>query len=128
MDGDALAASVAAYNAACAGQAPDPMGRRHLPQPMHGPGWRAVLMHGMVLKTAAGLRVDPDMRVLRADGATIPGLFALGEAIGGSALSGKGFVSGMSVTPALTLGRCLGRDLGQRLAASASARPAGAGA
>lgn len=119
MDGAALAASVAGYNAACAGQAADPMGRQHLPQPLRGPGWRAILMHGMVLKTAAGLRVDPDMRVLRPDGSPIAGLYALGEAIGGSALSGKGFVSGMSVTPALTMGRWLGRDLGQRLGAAA---------
>jgi fumarate reductase flavoprotein subunit len=127
MQADDLAASVAAYNAACAGAAPDPTGRRHLPQPLAGPGWRAILMHGMVLKTAAGLRVDDALRVLRPDGTAIPGLFALGEAMGGSALSGKGFVSGMSVTPALALGRWLGGELGRAVAAGAAAAPATGG-
>jgi fumarate reductase flavoprotein subunit len=74
-------------------------------------------MHGMVLKTPAGIRVNDRMEACRPDGRTIPGLYAVGEAIGGSTLSGKGFVSGMSVTPALTLGRWLGRTVGARLAA-----------
>lgn len=106
-----LAESLAAYADACAGRARDPMGRQHCPQPIAGPRLYAVKMHGMVLKTAAGLKVDDQMRACRADGSAIGGLYVIGEAIGGSTLSGKGFVSGMSVTPALTLGRWLGRTL-----------------
>ena len=113
MSAAQLGSSIAAYNAACRGETADPMGRQHCPQPISGPGFRAIRMHGMVLKTAAGLDVDDRLRVRRADGTAIAGLFAVGEVIGGSALSGKGFVSGMSVTPALTLGRWLGRTLGE---------------
>ena len=78
--------------------------------------FRAIKMHGMVLKTPAGVRINDSMQACRADGSVIDGLYVIGEAIGGSTLSGKGFVSGMSVTPALTLGRWLGGELGVRLA------------
>lgn len=121
MDPAALCESLAAYAAACAGAAPDPMGRQHCPQPIQGPRLYAIKMHGMVLKTAAGVRVDDHMRACRADGSRVPGLYVIGEAIGGSTLSGKGFVSGMSVTPALALGRWLGRTLAETLAAKETA-------
>ena len=39
------------------------------------------------------------------------GLFAVGEAIGMGATSGQAFCGGMSVTPALSFGRILGRSL-----------------
>lgn len=117
----ALRDSLDAYARACAGEAPDPMGRSHCLAPVQGPRFRAVQMHGMVLKTPAGIRVDDTLRAVRADGQPIPGLYAIGEAIGGSTLSGKGFVSGMSVTPALTLGRWLGQRLGSRLEKRADA-------
>lgn len=121
MDPARLAASLTDYAAACAGTAPDPTGRRHCPMPIRGPRYRAVKMHGIVLKTPAGIRVNDRMEACRADGSAISGLYALGEAIGGATLSGKGFVSGMSVTPALTLGRWLGRRLGTQLAGRACA-------
>lgn len=115
MAGTTLAASVAAYNAGIAAATPDPMGRTHRPQALTGPGWRAIRMHGMVLKTPSGIQVDDRLRACRADGTVIAGLYAVGESIGGSTLSGRGFVSGMSVTPALTLGRWLGRTLAEEV-------------
>ncbi len=115
MQDERLAASVAAYNDGIATGTPDPMGREHRPQPLTGPGWRAIRMHGMVLKTPSGIEVDDRLRALRGDGTIIPGLYAVGECIGGASLSGKGFVSGMSVTPALTLGRWLGRTLAEEM-------------
>ena len=116
MTVDLLTHSLSTYAAACAGDAPDPMGRQHCPMPIAGPRLRAIRMHGMVLKTAAGLDVTDRLEV-RGDSGIIPGLYAVGEAIGGAALSGQGFVSGMSVTPALTLGRWLGAELGKALCA-----------
>jgi fumarate reductase flavoprotein subunit len=113
MDGAQLAQSVAEYNAGIAQNTPDPMGRIHRPRTLIGPEWSAIRMHGMVLKTPSGIRVDDHLRATRADGAVVPGLYAVGECIGGATLSGKGFVSGMSVTPALTLGRWLGRSLAE---------------
>lgn len=111
MDGAKLAASVFAYNRGVATGSPDPMGRTHRPQALSGPDWRAIRLHGMVLKTPSGIRVDDSLRALRPDGTAIAGLYAVGECIGGSTLSGLGFVSGMSVTPSLTLGRWLGKTL-----------------
>lgn len=116
MDAAALSHSLAGYAAACRSERPDPMGRQHCPRPIQGPVFRAIKMHGMVLKTPAGVRINDSMQACRADGSVIDGLYVIGEAIGGSTLSGKGFVSGMSVTPALTLGRWLGGELGVRLA------------
>ncbi len=78
-------------------------------------------MHGIVLKTAAGLSVDTELRVRDGAGRPIAGLYALGEAAGGSALSGNAFVGGMSVTPALAFGRWLGGRLGAALGASTRA-------
>lgn len=121
MDAQILSKSLADYEAACVGVRPDPTGRLHCPRPIRGPIFRAIRMHGVVLKTPAGVRVDDQMRACRADGSAITGLHAIGEAIGGATLSGKGFVSGMSVTPALTLGRWLGRHLGQTLSARRAA-------
>ena len=82
--------------------------------PIAGSGLRAIRMHGMVLKTPAGLDVTERLEV-RGDDGIVPGLYAVGEAMGGAALSGQGFVSRMSVTPALTLGRWLGTELGRSL-------------
>ena len=79
------------------------------------------MMHGMVLKTAAGLAVDEALRVLDPDGWPIPGLYAVGEAIGGGTLSGNAFVGGMSVTPALGFGRWLGQSLGRAAVAGRAA-------
>ncbi|XWN30161.1 MAG: FAD-dependent oxidoreductase [Devosia sp.] len=113
MTAATLKRTIAGYNDALKSGQADPMGRTHRPLAIEGPGYRAILMHGMVLKTPAGLDVDDHLRVRGKDGQPIEGLYAVGEAIGGAALSGKGFVSGMSVTPALTLGRWLGARLGE---------------
>jgi fumarate reductase flavoprotein subunit len=107
---DGLAASVVAYNAALAARRPDSLGRTHRPAPIAEPPYCAIRAHGVVLKTPAGIRVDDQLRVLGADG-PVGGLYAIGEAIGGSRLSGKAFVGGMSVTPALSFGRWLARRL-----------------
>ena len=114
MDGATLDAAVAGYTAGLAHGTADPMGRTHRLQALIGPGWRAIRMHGMVLNTPSGIQVDDHLRACRADGPVIPGHYAVGECIGGATLSGRGFVTGMSVTPALTLGRWLGRTLPRR--------------
>lgn len=111
-----LAATLDAYNNAMAAGTPDPMGRQHRPRQISGPTYRAILMHGMVLKTAAGLSVNTELNVLNENAEPIRNLYALGEAMGGSTLSGKSFVSGMSITPALALGRWLGLTLGGKFA------------
>jgi fumarate reductase flavoprotein subunit len=111
-DAQALAATVQTYNEALVSGRPDPLGREHRPLPIAQAPFRAIRMHGMVLKTPAGLAVNQDLQVTDAGGRAIPGLYCIGEAMGGAMLSGNAFVGGMSVTPALGFGRWLGARLG----------------
>ncbi len=114
IDAGNLAATLAACNHARTIGAPDAFGRQHRPCAIGTAPFRAIRMHGIVLKTPAGLAVNEEMNVLDTHGAPIVNLYAIGEAIGGATLSGNSFVSGMSVTPALAFGRWLGRRLAER--------------
>ncbi|OLF14092.1 hypothetical protein BLA60_02705 [Actinophytocola xinjiangensis] len=109
VDPEGLRTSVEEYNAGVAA-GNDRFGRAHLPLPIEQPPFHAVRNHGSTLKSPAGLVVDENLRVVGPAG-PIENLYAAGEALGGSTLSGKSFVSGMSVTPALSFGRLLGRRL-----------------
>lgn len=109
IDPAGLRATVAAYNEAVA-TGRDEWGRTHLPLPIERGPFYAVRNHGSTLKSPAGLVVDERLRVLGPTG-PMTNLYAAGEVLGGSTLSGKSFVSGMSVTPALSFGRLLGRRL-----------------
>jgi len=113
IDAAGLTATIAGYNDAIARGEPDPMGRQHRPCAIATTGLRAIRMHGIVLKTPAGLAVNEDLKVLDRTGTPIANLYAAGEVIGGATLSGNSFVSGMSVTPALAFGRWLGRHLAE---------------
>lgn len=110
IDEAGLAASVESYNRAVAGGG-DALGRRHMPRPITGPVYYAIRCRGMVLRSFAGITIDDQLRLLGADGAPLPGLYAAGEIIGGGTLSGDGYVGGMSVTPALGFGRWLGETV-----------------
>ena len=119
-DAGVLAATISDYNEALAHGRPDPLGRESRPLPVAVAPYRAIRMHGMVLKTPAGLAVNQDLQVIDAEGLAIPGLYCIGEAMGGATLSGNAFVGGMSVTPALGFGRWLGARLGARAVAEAA--------
>ncbi|MBB4905270.1 FAD-dependent oxidoreductase [Actinophytocola algeriensis] len=107
VDPAGLTRSVEEYNAAVASGV-DQLGREHLPLPIERAPYYAVRNHGSTLKSPAGLVVDKDLRVVGGSG-PVENLYAAGEVLGGSTLSGKSFVSGMSVTPALSFGRLIGR-------------------
>lgn len=111
IDPAGLAATVDAYNDAVAAGHDPALGRRHLPAPIAVPPFTAVRNHGTTLITFAGLDVDDQLRVRRADGATVLGLYAVGELLGAAATSGNAFCGGMMLTPALAFGRLLGRSL-----------------
>jgi fumarate reductase flavoprotein subunit len=104
-----LLRTVSEYNSAVE-SGDDPLGRRHLPLPIAQAPFYAIRNHGTTLKSPAGLVVDDQLRVLAGTGA-ITNLYAAGEVLGGSTLSGKSFVSGMSVTPALSFGRLVARRI-----------------
>jgi fumarate reductase flavoprotein subunit len=116
MDATKLKASIDAYNHAVATGAPDPTGREHRPRGILEAPFYAVRHVGWSITGFAGLKVDPELRVLTRDGVPIPGLYAAGEILGLGKTMGESFVGGMSVTPAMTFGRLLGTRLGSAVA------------
>ncbi|PFG39892.1 hypothetical protein ATJ97_2412 [Georgenia soli] len=74
----------------------------------------AVRLHVLTRKTLGGIETDLDGRILRADGAPVPGLFAAGEAAG----FGGGGMHGYRSLEGTFLGGCLfsGRQAGRAAA------------
>ncbi|WP_182909577.1 FAD-dependent oxidoreductase [Microbispora sp. H13382] len=111
VDAAGLTATVERYNAAVrAGHDPD-FGRTTLPVPIGTPPFYGITSVAASLLSRDGLRVNGDLAVLNREGAPIPGLFAVGEVLGNNVFAGDNYVGGMSVTPAMTLGRLLGARL-----------------
>jgi len=123
-----LATTVKNYNAhAWAGLDPE-FGRgstiyqRHLGDPNHSPNpcvapieaapFYALWIVPADLGTAIGLETDCDARVLRKDGAVMPGLYACGNDMG-SIMNGNYPGPGITLGPALTFGYIAGRHLAQ---------------
>ena len=121
VDADGLAATVAAYNAACIGRSEDI--RRHplrracrranaaaaeieLGARDRVPPFLAYPLVGAIAYTFGGLATDDRARVLR-DGAPIPGLFAAGEITGHFYATAPNAVS---VLRAFVFGRIAGRE------------------
>lgn len=107
---EGLRATIEQYNRA-AQSGSDAFGRKHIPRPIAKPPYYAIRHQGGTLISMAGVAVDGDLRVIKPSGQAVGGLFAAGELLGNGSLSGQAFCSGMMVTPALSLGRWLGRTL-----------------
>lgn len=110
IDPAGLTRTVAAWNASCAAGS-DPLGRRALGSPVASAPFYALRTDGVTVISWGGITVDGELRVTRADGTPIGGLYAAGEVLGAAATMGDAFCSGMAVTPAMSLGRWLGRRL-----------------
>ncbi|GAA1765987.1 flavocytochrome c [Nocardioides hankookensis] len=115
IDAEGLVGSVASYNVAVAAGVDLDFGRTHLPAPIAAPPYYALHNQGIAVVTFDGLDIDDSFAVRDEAGATIPGLFAIGEVIGAGATCGNSFCSGMLLTPALVFGQLLGKSLGERL-------------
>lgn len=110
IDPAGLERTVDEYNAAVrAGD--DPLGRRHFGAELTTAPYYAIAMAAGAVVGFAGLTVDGELRVLDEGGRPIPNLFAAGELLGCGALMGDFYAGGMSVTPAMSFGRILGRRL-----------------
>jgi succinate dehydrogenase/fumarate reductase flavoprotein subunit len=109
---DALIKTVNAWNTFLDGDvARDPAtGRVILPtgrRKLASAPFAAMRMVRGISFTWGGLSVTLDMQVVTVQGKTVPGLFAVGDTIGGiNVLAGMG---GLHISPALTLGRLAGR-------------------
>jgi len=92
-------------------QGRDILGRRHLPLAIEKGPFYSIRSQSSQLISFAGLAVDSQLRVLRTDLKPIPNLYAAGEVLGVGQLMGQYYFGGMAVTPALALGRALGREI-----------------
>jgi fumarate reductase flavoprotein subunit len=110
IDAAGLAATVADYNRAQA-DGKDAFGRKHMPLPIAKPPFYAIQLQSWALTAYAGLAVDGSLRVIRQDGTPIRNLYAAGELLGMGQMMGQSVCGGMSVTPALALGRLLGHEI-----------------
>lgn len=110
IDEEGLVKTVAAYNRGV-DESKDELGRKHLPARIENPPFYAIRNHAVIIKSHWGISVNTALEVLDSEGQPIPHLYACGEALGGSLLSGNSYVTGMSITPALSFGRLMGRTL-----------------
>ena len=111
VDGTALADTIARYNASVDIGVDEDLGRQTMLRRIERAPFYAVHAGGVTVVSPAGLNADERLRVLKPDGTPIPNLYAAGEVLGFGRLSGKGFVGGMSLMPALTFGRLLGERI-----------------
>lgn len=110
VDAAGLVATVADYNRAQAG-GKDKLGRVFMPLPIAQGPFYAIQLQSWNLLSYGGIAVDGRLRVVRKDGTPIGNLFAAGELLGTGQLMGRSMCGGMSVTPALSLGRLLGKEM-----------------
>ena len=110
----ALAATMAAYDEAAA-EGEDPefhKAAQYLVPLDHGPWGAYDLTPGACFYSGfscGGLRVDPDGRLLRADGSAVPGVYAAGACASNIAVDGRGYASGTQLGEASFFGRRSGR-------------------
>ncbi len=103
---DALAETLRATAACAKGESPDPFGRDFTGHPALAAPYHAIKVGGALFHTQGGLEINANAQVLRADGSTLPNLFAGGGAACG--VSGSqvwGYLSGNGLLTAVNLGR-----------------------
>ena len=89
----------------------DAFGRQYMPAPIERGPFYSIRVQSSQLISFAGLAVDNRLRVIRKDMQPVPNLYAAGEVLGVGNLMGQNYFGGMAVTPALSFGRLLGREL-----------------
>lgn len=99
VDRTGLVSTVAEWNAGV-----DPFCRTHRPQIGRAPFWGVTTVGGMLL-SRGGPAVDGELHPVDAAGVPIHGVHCVGELLGMGQFSGDNFAGGMSVGPALSLGR-----------------------
>ena len=121
VDAGNLAATIKAYNAAVDSGEDKEQGRIRMFRKIEKAPFYAIRAGGITVVSPAGLAADGSLRVVKKNGAPIPNLYAAGEVLGFTRLSGAAFVNGMSLMPALTFGRLLGEKILQWEGARAAA-------
>lgn len=111
LPAEQLAETIAEYNDMVDnGEDPD-LGRTYLKHKIANGPFYAVKVFASLLVTFGGLTVNENLQLVDKEGKIMPGLYAAGEVLGLGATSGSAFCSGMAITPAISFGRILGRQL-----------------
>ena len=120
---DRLTATVERYNAACSGRDWQPLQldglkteglhppKSHWACPLQEAPFHAYPIISSNVFTFGGLKIDPQARVLDADGEPIPGLYAAGETVG---LYYRNYTGATSVLKGLVFGRIAGAGAAAR--------------
>ena len=124
IDAARLQRTVERYNAACDGREPDEWGRTSLSTGFgrptrveRGPFYGIACTTGLT-STYCGLRTDTTGRVLDVFGRVIPGLYAMGELVGG--FHGETYMSGSSLGKGCVFGRIAAADAAARAGVAVS--------
>ncbi|MBI3950585.1 MAG: flavocytochrome c [Acidobacteria bacterium] len=104
VDAGKLKETVETYNSHAASGTDPEFDRKKL-RKLDQPPFYAIRTTGTTLLTMGGVKVNHSLQVEDENGRVIPGLYAVGETLGAGQLMGDALVSGMSVGPAITLGR-----------------------
>ena len=103
---DAFAATMESWNACVEAKEDAAFGRVSFANPLDQAPYYAIKVQPGIHHTMGGIRIDSDARVLDADGAVIPGLFAAGEVTGG--VHGNNRLGGNAVADFVIFGRIAG--------------------
>lgn len=105
IDTAGLAATVDAYNEACAGKAEDPFGRtENMISFADGGKIYAVKTMPYVMMTNGGVAMNENGNIIREDGTPIAGLYQCGEQVGSDNIAGHSSVGGMAHGNCVTWG------------------------
>jgi uncharacterized protein len=115
LPADALAASVARYNALIDAGEDTEFNRfpdmNDVPPGIEQPPFYAMQFYPMTRKSMGGVVVDGSARALNDNGDVVPGLYAVGEVTGSVGINGKHGMDGMFLGPAVVTGRVAGQTI-----------------
>lgn len=125
VDGERLVQTVERYNRAATEGTADELGRENLCngvgelRPIVQPPFYAYPAKSLMTTTYCGVRVSPDAEVVDVEGAAIPGLYAIGEVVGG--FHGAAYMTGTSLGKGAIFGLHVARQAAARAGAHAVA-------
>ena len=105
-----LTSTVRAFNDSVTRGFDDEFGRERLKRPLVAGPYYAIPITGSILITHGGISVNHWSQVIDRNQRAIAGLYAAGETLGAGQMMGSAVLSGMSVGPAITLGRIAARN------------------
>jgi len=108
VDGEALTATMEAWNACVEAKEDAEFGRTSFAKPLDVAPFYAIKVTAGIHHTMGGLKINSNTEVLTEEGTAIPGLFAAGEVTGG--VHGANRLGGNAVSDIVVFGRIAGTN------------------